>query len=313
MPIAPESAESIAGPSCKSSGGPGTLYVVAGPIGNLEDITLRAIRVLREVDFILAEDTRVARKLLQRYGIQTPSVPYHAHSKQTVAHSYLNRIASGENAALLTDAGTPGVSDPGAALIGEAVDRGIPVTPVPGPSAITALLSVSSIAEAAFTFEGYPPRRGSDRLRFFAKIASEPRAVVFFEAPHRIGETLTDLAKVCPDRKVIVGRELTKQHEEIFRGSVADAAAAFTDEGARGEFTLLLEPMPQPQAALEPDIAVAEKLLRESLHLGMSGRDALRLASAVTGAPRRRLYALLLQVQGKPVTRETGSTGDWDG
>jgi 16S rRNA (cytidine1402-2'-O)-methyltransferase len=216
----------------------GVLYVVATPIGNLEDLTLRALRILREVDLIAAEDTRRTAKLLAHYQIRQPTISLREHNETREAGRLVERLERGECIALVSDAGTPAVADPGARLVRAAHDRGIRVVPIPGPSAITAALSVAGLALTQFTFMGFPPAGGSERRTWFEALAKEARAVVFFEAPHRIQRTLVDSHQICGIRPIYVFRELSKINEEFVVSP--NNANAFVRP--RGEFVLVVEP-----------------------------------------------------------------------
>ena len=218
---------------------PGTLFVVATPIGNLEDVTARALRVLREVSLIAAEDTRRTAHLLARYAITTPTTSLHEHNENRKAPSLIERLQKGENVALVSDAGTPTVSDPGQRLIRMAIDVGIRVEAIPGPSAPVAALAASGISADTFTFMGFPPTRSKDRSRWLADVRSAGRPVVFFEAPHRILRTLKELQNVAGDQYVVVARELTKAHEELVRGPISTVLERLLEP--RGEFTVVLD------------------------------------------------------------------------
>ena len=214
------------------------LYVVATPIGNLEDISLRALRVLNDVKLIAAEDTRKTRRLLTAYNIETPLTSYHEHSRRAKL-GYLLRYLEKEDLALVSEAGVPGLSDPGYDLIVTAIERGMRVVPVPGPSAVTTALVVSGLATDQFVYVGFLPRRKGQRQRLISSMCDEPRSIVAFEAPHRLREALTDIEEILGDRRVSVCRELTKAHEEIFRGRVSQAMEHFAEP--RGEFSLVVE------------------------------------------------------------------------
>ncbi len=214
-----------------------TLYVVATPIGNLEDITLRALRVLREVDLIAAEDTRRTLRLLNHYNIKKPLISYHEHNKLARIPEIL-KILEEKDVALVSDAGVPGVSDPGRELVAAALEAGFKVVPIPGPSAIPTALSVSGLPADQFLFLGYLPRKRSERRKLLSSVAEEERTLVAFEAPHRLRESLSDILEVLGDREIAVCRELTKLHEEIFRGKVSEALERFREP--LGEFTLVL-------------------------------------------------------------------------
>jgi 16S rRNA (cytidine1402-2'-O)-methyltransferase len=214
------------------------LYVVATPIGNLEDISLRALRVLREVKLIAAEDTRKTRRLLNAYNIETPLTSYHEHSKRAKL-DYLLGYLEKEDLALVSEAGMPGLSDPGYDLIVAAIERGFSVVSVPGPSAVVTALVVSGLPTDQFVYVGFLPRRKGQRQRLLSSISDEARTIVAFEAPHRVREALTDIEEILGDRRVSVCRELTKVHEEVFRGRMSQAREHFAEP--RGEFSLVIE------------------------------------------------------------------------
>jgi 16S rRNA (cytidine1402-2'-O)-methyltransferase len=214
------------------------LYVVATPIGNLEDVSLRALRILREVRLIAAEDTRKTRRLLNAYNIETPLTSYHEHSKRAKLDYLLGHLEK-EDLALVSEAGMPGLSDPGYDLIVTAIDRGISVVPVPGPSAVITALVISGLPTDQFVYVGFLPRRKGQRQRLLSSVSNEPRTIVAFEAPHRLREALTDIEEILGDRRVSVCRELTKVHEEVLRGRVSEAREHFAQP--RGEFSLVIE------------------------------------------------------------------------
>jgi 16S rRNA (cytidine1402-2'-O)-methyltransferase len=218
---------------------PGTLFVVATPIGNLEDVTARALRVLREVAVIAAEDTRRTAHLLARYAITTPSTSLHEHNESRKAPLLIERLRCGDSVALVSDAGTPTVSDPGQRLIADAIAAGVRVEPVPGPSAALAALSASGLAAETFTFLGFPPVRSKDRKRWFQELQTAGRTVIFFEAPHRIQATLQEMQRIVGDCRICIGRELTKTHEELVRGQISAVLQAL--DNPRGEFTVIAD------------------------------------------------------------------------
>lgn len=220
---------------------PGTLYVVATPIGNLADLGARALEVLKRVDLIACEDTRRTRILAAHYGIRTPVESYHAHSGPRKLQAIVAHLAGGRSVALVTDSGTPLVSDPGAALVSEAVAQGIEVTPVPGPSACVAALAVSGFGADRFVFEGFLPRKPGARRRAIEALREEERTLVFYEAPHRLIESLEALRDVLGDRRACVARELTKKFEEKFYGRLSQVLERLGSRGARGEFVIVLE------------------------------------------------------------------------
>ncbi len=290
---------------------PGTLYVVATPIGNLEDVTYRAIRVLGSVDLIAAEDTRRVAKLLARYAVTTPRTSLHEHNEAQKTERLLARLAGGETIALVSDAGTPLVSDPGARLVRAARERGLRVEAVPGPSAVLAALVSSGLAGGSFTFGGFPPFRSHARIRWFAALAREPRPFVFFEAPHRVRASLRDLHAAAGDRTIAVCRELTKLHEESLVGTVSDVRERLTKP--RGEFTVVVEAAPDaaPQRAGTDDGRVGAEAARAGtpaapprapdapalsdevgrlLAQGVSRTAAVRAVAARFGVARRDVY-----------------------
>jgi 16S rRNA (cytidine1402-2'-O)-methyltransferase len=275
---------------------PGTLFLVATPLGNLEDVSFRALRVLRESDLVAAEDTRVTRKLLAHFDIHTPLTAYHAHSDSNRSDALLDALQTGKRVALVSDAGTPAVSDPGAELVARAIALGVRVEPVPGPSAVLAALVASGLPTGRFVFEGFLPRTKGDRWERVRDVCRETRTVVLYEAPPRLVETLDDLAREAGgERRVVVGRELTKKFEEFVRGTLADVAAHFRANAPRGECTLVLEGA--PEAAAAGDAAEPESLLRDALARGQSPRDAARDVARVTGLPRNDMYALVLRLE----------------
>jgi 16S rRNA (cytidine1402-2'-O)-methyltransferase len=269
---------------------PGTLYVVPTPIGNLEDITLRALRVLREVTLIAAEDTRTTGRLLAHFEIDTPQTSYHEHNKLTKLDRVLSALAIGD-VALVSDAGTPGLSDPGYELITATIDAGYRVEPLPGPSAVIAALVASGLPTDSFLYLGFLPRKAAARRDALAALAEEPRTLVFYEAPHRLLATLTDVREVLGERQVAVARELTKLHEEIWRGPVEGAMAYYSTNEPRGEITLVVAgyaPDDRPEWSADE---VREALARR-LAEGLSRSAAARTVADESGWPRRRIYDL---------------------
>lgn len=275
----------------------GVLYVVATPIGNLEDITLRALRVLREVHLIAAEDTRVTRKLLSHYDIHAPLTSLHEYSPPEKIEQLVRRLLGGECVALVTDAGTPTLSDPGSALIRRAREQGIAVMCVPGASAVTAAVSLAGLPDGRFVFDGFPPRKSRERHAYLQSLAGEQRAVVWFEAPHRVVDLLKDVQQVLGEREIFVARELTKQFEESRQATVSEWLSHFEQTPPRGEFTLILLPAREessPPCAEEP-LQMIEHLVAD----GMSDKEAIREAANRSGVPRRELYARWLERKGK--------------
>jgi 16S rRNA (cytidine1402-2'-O)-methyltransferase len=270
----------------------GTLFLVATPIGNLEDITLRALRTLGEASCIAAEDTRQTRKLLERYQIRVPLFSYHEHNKLTRLKDVLSRLDQG-NVALVSDAGTPGLSDPGYELVRAALEAGHLVQAIPGPSAPIAALVSSGLPTDAFVFVGYLPRRRGERLSVLGALAAERRTSLAFEVPHRLRETLAEMQDVLgPGRRLAVARELTKVHEEIFRGTVAEAQARFGSDAVRGEITLVIG---GAAAAGGWDEAQVRRALEEQQRLGTPPSEAARRVAEASGWPRRRVYRLAME------------------
>jgi len=267
------------------------LYVVATPIGNLEDISLRALRVLREVRLIAAEDTRKTKRLLKTYDIKTPMTSYHQHNEKAKLDYILNYLKEGD-VALVSEAGMPGVSDPGYELIGAANQSGIPVIPVPGPSAVITALVASGLPTDRFLYLGFLPRRAAARKQVLESVAQESGTLVILEAPHRLRQTLNDLRLVLGDRRMAVCRELTKLHEEVFRGAISQAAARFTEP--RGEFTLVIEGIRDAdKPILNKDI---EKQLGDMYQRRIKAREAIASVAAETGLSRRELYRAWLKL-----------------
>ncbi len=261
------------------------LYVVATPIGNLEDISLRALRTLREVNLIAAEDTRKTRRLLQRYDVRTPLTSFHDHTGAAGLSRILGQLEDGD-VALVSEAGMPGISDPGYELVTAAVQRGNRVVPIPGPSAVTAALAVSGLPTERFTCLGFLPSRSAGRRRSLAAIAEDSATLTVFEAPHRLAASLTDMLEVLGDRRVTVCRELTKLHEEIFRGTISQARERFSEP--RGEFTLVIEGNRQKEKPrLTGDI---ERRLKKMKLAGLPAREATATLARETGLPKRELY-----------------------
>jgi 16S rRNA (cytidine1402-2'-O)-methyltransferase len=268
---------------------PGTLYLVATPIGNLEDITLRALRVLREADLVACEDTRQTHKLLDHYGIRKPTLSYHEHNETLRAAELIERLESGSSVALVSDAGTPLVSDPGYRLVTRAIERGIRVEPVPGPSAVIAALAASGLPTDAFRFGGFLPPRSSQRRKALAALKDETATLVFFEAPHRIRETLADIEAVLGPRPLVVARELTKIHEQFLRGTAAELRQAGIP--LKGEFTFLVG---KAQEASN-DATPVDEALAALEAAGMSRMDAIKSLARERGLSKREVYRLTLE------------------
>lgn len=290
----------------------GTLYVVATPIGNLADITHRAVDVLRSVAWIACEDTRQTRKLLEWYGIEARLVSYHEHNEEQRSGELLERLEAGDDIALVSDAGTPLVSDPGYRLVRRAVDRGIRVVPIPGPAAFLAALSASGLETDSFYFGGFLPRKRSERARLLGTLAPLPCTLIFYEAPHRILETLADLEAAMPSRQVVIARELTKLHEEFLRGTARGLREQLERRGSiKGEMTLLVG---RPRAGENPDAAAGQghhgdtsrhlasppeaqhirgELARLQQQEGLSRMEAIKRLARRLGLGKREIYRLI--------------------
>lgn len=273
----------------------GILHVCATPIGNLEDVSVRLLRVLQEADLVAAEDTRTTRKLFSRYQVSTPLVSYHAHSGPGAVQRLVERLLAGERVALVSEAGTPGISDPGLPLVEAALAAGVRVEPVPGPSAVITALSVSGLPTARFAFEGFLPTRSGERRRRLRELAAERRTIVLYEAPHRLLKCLADLVTEWGDRRVAVARELTKQFEEVYRGTLTGALAHFTDGERRGEFTLVVAGWPDTETAAQGDPGEETRALarREGLPL----RLAAQRVAGEHGLSRNEVYRLAVAAQ----------------
>ncbi|HUB83619.1 MAG TPA: 16S rRNA (cytidine(1402)-2'-O)-methyltransferase [Bryobacteraceae bacterium] len=265
----------------------GLLYVVATPIGNLEDMTYRAVRVLREADLIACEDTRQTRKLLDHYGIGKPTISYHEHNEAERAAELAARAAAGDTVALVSDAGTPLVSDPGYRLVRAAIEAGVPVQAVPGPSAVLTALAASGLPTDAFRFGGFLPSKAGQRLKALETLASEQATLIFYEAPHRILEALEAVEQALGDRPLVVARELTKIHEEYLRGTAAEVRAQLAARDAvRGEMTLLIGKATAPARDDTPvEEAVARLIAR-----GTARMDAIKQVAHQRGMSKREVY-----------------------
>jgi len=277
--------------------GRGTLYVVGTPIGNLQDITLRAIATLRSVDLIASEDTRHTHKLLQHFQITTPQISYHHHNRQQRLPELLQRLETGQAIALVTDAGTPSIADPGLELVQACIAAEIPVVPIPGVSACLTALVVSGLDTARFVYEGFLPVDQSGRSRM-QELVREQRTMIFYAAPHHLLQTLTLLAEALgQERRLVVARELTKIHEQLWRGTLAEAIAYFSEHAPKGEFTLVVagaspEAVVWSEASLQGEL---HRLLSEGLSVAMASKQL----AEITGLPRRQLYSLALQITAK--------------
>ena len=274
------------------------LHIVATPIGNLEDVTLRALRVLGEAELVLAEDTRRTRVLLDRHGVKAAPVSLHAHNEDSRIAKVLAVLDSGGNVALVSDAGTPLISDPGDRLVAAALQAGHEVAPVPGASASLSALSSSGLQTTPFTFVGFLPRRRGECERLLGSLRDRTETLVFFESPHRVAKTLTRLNAVLGDRAACVARELTKLHEEIARGTLAELSRHFA-EGARGEFTLVVAGAPDVSASIPSD--ELDKAIRVLVAEGRSSREISDQLSPGSGLAKREVYARVLALKSERV------------
>jgi 16S rRNA (cytidine1402-2'-O)-methyltransferase len=265
----------------------GTLYVVATPIGNLEDITYRAVRTLREVDVIACEDTRQTRKLLEHYGLAKPMVSYHEHNEAARTAELVAKLQAGANVALVSDAGTPLVSDPGYRVVHAAIEAGIRVEPVPGPTALMAALAASGLATDSFCFGGFLPSKPGQRARTLEALKTQKTTTIFYEAPHRIVEALEDIEKILGERPVVVAREMTKVHEELLRGTAGQVRAVLGARAAvKGEITLLIGKATEPPA----DATTVEEAVEAHVRGGMSRMDAVKKVARERGIAKRDVY-----------------------
>ncbi len=270
---------------------PGKLYVVATPIGNLGDISLRALDILKSVSFVAAEDTRVTLKLLNHFSVKVPLISYYEHNAKEQGEKIVSRILSGESCALVSDAGTPAISDPGEDLAALCAASGIEVVPVPGPSAVIAALSASGMKTGRFTFEGFLSTSRKSRTEHLKSLKSEERTMVFYEAPHKLKRTLQDLFDAFGDRPVCIARELTKLHEEFLRLTLGEAAAHFEETVPRGEFVLIVAGAAPEKTEAPPD---ALELIGQLINGGVALSEAVKRVSRETGVQKSGLYRLAL-------------------
>jgi len=297
----------------------GILYLCPTPIGNLEDITLRALKILNEVDYIAAEDTRVTLKLLNHFNIKTPLISYHEHNKKSQGPRLISLLQEGKNIALVTDAGTPGISDPGEDLVKDAIKAGINIVPLPGAIAAICALVASGLSTERFVFEGFLPKKNQDRDRRLLELASEERTIIFYEAPHRITKTLKALRDTLGNRKATIAREMTKIHEEFARGTLEDLIQRFIDVKPKGEMVIVLEGAKkdlnsdrgQPAPFLENELSSEElksklqAMFKENISQGYAKNQALRKAAKELGLSRNEAYRILTDEHGKEEDCET--------
>ncbi len=272
----------------------GKLYICPTPIGNLEDITLRTLRILGEVDLMACEDTRHSLKLLNHYEIKKPLTSYHEHNVKEKGPELIEKILDGKNIAIITDAGMPGISDPGEDIIRLAIEAGIEVVGLPGPSASITALVVSGISTSKFAFEGFLPSRKKDRQNALNDLVNERRTIIFYESPHRLTETLEDMFKILGNRKVAIVRELTKIHEEIYRGDFEGALIKFSNVQVKGEFVIIVEGNNVVEEEIEVNI---EEELLKYIENGMSKKDAIRRVVEEHKLPKNIVYAESLKLK----------------
>jgi 16S rRNA (cytidine1402-2'-O)-methyltransferase len=270
------------------------LYIVATPIGNLEDMTLRAIRILQTVDLIAAEDTRHTGKLLHHFEITTPQISYHEHNRNARLEELLGYLQSGKKIALVTDAGVPGIADPGYELIQASIERGVEVIPIPGANAAITALAAAGLPSDRFVFEGFLPTKAKERLDRLQTLQRETRTFILYEAPHRLEKTLQDLAEVMGEsRPIVLARELTKIYEEFWRGSVGEAIAFYQTTAPKGEYTLVMAGGEENKALLLSEREIKREL-QQLLDQGMTRSQASRHLAELTSLPRRQIYQLTI-------------------
>ncbi|MGI6092026.1 MAG: 16S rRNA (cytidine(1402)-2'-O)-methyltransferase [Veillonellaceae bacterium] len=278
----------------------GTLYLCATPIGNLEDMTFRAINILKQVDLIGAEDTRHTIKLLNHFEIKTPLISYHEHNKAERGPELIDKLLSGQNVAIVSDAGMPGISDPGSDLVNLALEAGIKVTPVPGANAALAGLVCSGLDTRLFTFVGFLPKTTKKRRELISKLADNPYTLIFYESPHRLKTTLAELAAGLGDRQAAAARELTKKFEEFVRGSLMSLQQHFAENQPRGEFTLVVagagEEKVLEMAAEQDQLSPLEEVLN-SIARGQNKKDAIRTVALKRGIPKREVYQAIIKYE----------------
>ena len=274
----------------------GTLYIVGTPIGNLGDFSPRAMEILQSVDFIAAEDTRVTLKLLNHFGIKKPMISYFEHNRFERGDIICQRLENGENAALVSDAGMPAISDPGELLVKQCAQRDIPVLAVPGPSAVVTALAVSGLPTGRFSFEGFLSTNRKGRSDHLQSLKNDPHTLVFYEAPHKLCRTLSDLYEVFGDRRIALVRELTKIHEEVFRTTLSGAIAHYAANPPRGEFVLVIEGAPEDTGETEPmTLQEAVRMARQQMEQGASAAAAAKEAAALSGLRKNEIYRQLNQ------------------
>ena len=274
----------------------GILYICPTPIGNWEDITLRVLKVLEKVDIIAAEDTRHSIKLLNHYEIKKPLISYHEHNKIAKGDILIKKLLDGENIALITDAGMPGISDPGEDIIHLAIEKNIKIVALPGPTASIIALVISGFQTKKFVFEGFLPPKKKDRIRELERLKLEERTIILYEAPHRILALLKDMEKTLGDRQISISRELTKIHEETFRGNITEAIKKYEDEKPRGEFVIIIEGGKAAPINLYKNITIKEHI-RIYMEEGLSKKDAVKKVSEIRNIPKNLVYKESLDIE----------------
>jgi 16S rRNA (cytidine1402-2'-O)-methyltransferase len=264
----------------------GKLYIVATPVGNLEDITLRALRILKEVDLIAAEDTRHSLKLLNHYGIAKPLISYWSEKEKMKAEAILGKLHSGLSVALISDAGTPGISDPGAVLIKRAVEEKIDIIPIPGPSALISALSVAGLPTEEFTFFGFLPSKGGQRLKRLTDLKHETRTLIFYEAPHRLMKVLSDMIEILGERRAALAKEITKLHEEVLRGTIPEIIQALETRMIAGEYVIIVEGFHKERLTIEEALSEVNSLMKK----GLGRKEAVKTVSESYGISKKELY-----------------------
>ncbi len=274
----------------------GVLYLVSTPIGNLSDLSPRAVKVLSEVDFIAAEDTRNSGKLLSLFSIKRPMISYHEHNRKSRGEEIVSRLLGGESCALITDAGTPAISDPGEDIVRLCSRNGIRVTAIPGACAAITALSLSALATCRFAFEGFLPVGSGERKKRLKTVANEERTMIFYEAPHRLSDTLSDLFEVFGNRKIAVCRELTKLNEEVIRSTLHEMVTYYAENPPRGEYVLIIEGAPAQTVNAEILALSPEEHVQRFITAGLSRMDAIKAAAKERGMKKNELYKLLNKV-----------------
>lgn len=279
----------------------GTLYICATPIGNLEDVTFRVIKTLGEVDLIAAEDTRHSRKLLNHYGIKTPITSYHEHNKIEKAKHLIEQLLKGKDIALISDAGTPAISDPGEELVKQAYDAGVNVTSLPGPCALITALTLSGLSTGRFVFEAFLPSDKKERSRILEELTYETRTIILYEAPHRLKKTLKELYEVLGNRTVTIARELTKIHETILRTSLEDAIASYDSTEPKGEYVLVIEGISRSELDIQKQSIWEGKTITEHMNIymdqGLEKKEAMKAVAKDRGITKRKVYGALIDAK----------------